>query len=83
MNQTFRIARVLGVDIRVDVSALAIVGFVTWVVSTGTLPEVAPGYSALEYWLFAALLAHELSHSVVANQRGIKVRAPERCSVRC
>ena len=47
------------------------------------LPELAPGYSTAEYWIagsvtavlfLAGLLAHELSHSLVAIRRGIHVR---------
>ena len=63
--------------------ALAIVALIAWGLASGTLPELAPGYSTAEYWIagsvtavlfLAGLLAHELSHSLVAIRRGIHVR---------
>jgi Zn-dependent protease len=78
-----RIGRVRGIDVHVDVSALAIVALIAWVLAGDALPTLAPGYASGEYWLagiltsvlfLAGLLAHELSHSLVALRRGIRVR---------
>ncbi len=78
-----RIGRVRGIDVRVDASALAILALIAWVLAAGALPELAPGYSTAEYWIagsvtavlfLGGLLAHELSHSLVAIRRGIRVR---------
>ena len=78
-----RIGRIRGIDVRVDASALAILALIAWGLAAGALPELAPGYSTAEYWVagsttalvfLAGLLAHELSHSLVAIRRGIQVR---------
>ncbi|MGQ0824493.1 MAG: site-2 protease family protein [Actinomycetota bacterium] len=78
-----RIGRVAGIEVRVDLSALGILVLISWSLSEGLLPEVAPGYSTTEYWtagvitavcFLISLLAHELSHSVVARGRGVAVR---------
>lgn len=78
-----RIGRIHGVDVRVDASALAIVGLLAWGLSDGILPELASSYATGEYWtagvvvavaFFASLLGHELSHAAVARNRGIQVR---------
>jgi Zn-dependent protease len=78
-----RVARVHGIDVRVDVSAFVIVVLLTLGLSAGALPSLAPGYATFEYWLagsltallfLAGLLGHELSHSLAALRRGIRVR---------
>jgi Zn-dependent protease len=62
---------------------VAIFALVSWSLSTAIYPDLAGGYSSLEYWatgvataalFFASLLAHELSHSVVSRRLGIGVR---------
>jgi Zn-dependent protease len=77
-----RLGQVAGIEVYVDASALAIVALITWALAEG-LPTMEDDYPTLSYWLVAAatavlfvaaLLAHELSHSVVARRRGIEVR---------
>jgi Zn-dependent protease len=74
---------VLGIPIRLDWSVVAIFALVTWSLSAAIYPELAPGYRTEEYWIagaataalfFASLLAHELSHSLVARRLDINVR---------
>jgi Zn-dependent protease len=78
-----RVGRVRGIDVRIDVSAIVIVALITWELATIILPAFAEGYAGAAYWsaavaasllFFASLLAHELSHSLVARNRGIAVR---------
>jgi Zn-dependent protease/CBS domain-containing protein len=78
-----RLGRVFDIPVRLDWSVLAIFGLVTWSLSAAVYPALAPGYATAEYWaagiataalFFASLLAHELSHSVVARRLGIGVR---------
>ena len=77
-----RVGRIAGIEVYVDLSAIVIVALIAWIMATA-LPDLESGYSSIAYWaagvvgafLFAlALLAHELSHSVVATRRGIEVR---------
>jgi Zn-dependent protease/CBS domain-containing protein len=72
----------LGFEVTVDYSWFIIFGLVLWSFSMNLLPAAAPGYSSPSYLLaglvsalalFASLLAHELSHSVVARAKGIEV----------
>jgi len=81
--RSVRVGRIGGIDVRVDASALVIAGLISWALSDGVLPEAAPGYATALYWVvgvvtalafLASLLAHEVSHSVVARRRGIRVR---------
>jgi len=55
-----------------------------WGLATAALPELAPGYGAAAYWATGAvvaaaflvsLLAHEMSHSLVARRDGIEVES--------
>lgn len=71
-----------GFKIRVDPSWLLIAALIIWSLSNAYFPEILPGYSNYEYialgtasmlGLFASLIFHELSHSLVARQFGLKV----------
>jgi Zn-dependent protease len=80
---SFRLGRVLGIELRVDWSLLVIFSLLTWNIAVVALPALAPSYSSVEYWaaaivatalFLATLAAHELSHSLAARRRGITVR---------
>ena len=82
MKESFRLGRVAGIPVGVNWSVLVIVALFAWSLATVTLPEVAPGYGDVAYWVtavavalvfFACLLAHELAHSVVATHHGVGV----------
>lgn len=82
VGSSFRIARILGVDIKLDYSWLIIFGLVTWSLTSYYLPLRHPGWPAAGYLtigvitsllFFASVLAHELSHSVVARAQGTPV----------
>ena len=73
---------ILGFKIRVDPSWLLIAALIIWSLSTGYFPETLPGYSNYDYialgtismlGLFVSLVLHELSHSLMARQFGLKV----------
>jgi Zn-dependent protease len=77
-----RLGSVLGFEIRVDYSWFVIVFLILWSFSFGVFPQTLPGYERSVYLamgavgavlFFASLLAHELSHSVVARAKGIPV----------
>ena len=82
MGDTFRLGRIRGISIGVNWTVVVIVGLLMWSLATVTLPDSAPGYSDGVYWavgllaavaLLAAILAHEVSHAVVANRSGVHV----------
>nr|PZN90584.1 MAG: site-2 protease family protein [bacterium] len=78
----FRLGSVLGFEIRIDFSWFIIFALILWSFSFGIFPTSFPGLGAATYiamgvagtlLFFASLLAHELSHSVVARSKGIPV----------
>jgi len=78
----FRLGSVLGFEIRLDYSWFVIFFLILWSLSAGLFPASVPGLSAGAYLVmgtaatilfFASLVAHELSHSVVARSKGIPV----------
>jgi Zn-dependent protease/CBS domain-containing protein len=82
MGGGFRLGSVLGFEIRVDYSWFIIFFLVLWTLSAGFFPAQHPGYPDATYLamgiaatllFFASVLAHELSHSLVARRKGIPV----------
>lgn len=81
MEGTLILGRVRGVTLSVHWSVVVIVWLFAWSLAD-TLPQTAPGYPAVAYWLAglggavllaAALFGHELAHAVVARRAGIPV----------
>lgn len=74
--------RVGGIDIRLDYSWFLIFALILVSLSAGYFPRVQEGESTAAYWLagavatllfFASIVAHELSHALVARLSGIRV----------
>ncbi|MFQ3549077.1 MAG: site-2 protease family protein [Armatimonadota bacterium] len=72
----FRLGKILGFDINVDLSWLLIFGLVVFTLSHGYFPQLYPGFDIATNWsvailaallLFASVLLHELGHSVVSR----------------
>ncbi|MEL7561783.1 site-2 protease family protein [Dehalogenimonas sp. 4OHTPN] len=83
MRSSFKIGRILGIEIGIHVSWLLIFAFLTWSLAASYFPSILPEESSATYWLlgaasslslFASVLAHELGHSVVARRNGIPVK---------
>lgn len=77
-----RLARIFGIEIRLDPSVLVIFGLVVFGLATGAFPEWHPEWSVGLAWgtalgagvlFFLSLLLHELAHSVVAKMHGLPV----------
>src|SRR5438067_2579843 len=82
MNDSIRIGRIAGVNVGLHWSLLLIGGLLAAGLAGGRFPADAPGYSSTAYVLAAGatafaflgcVLAHELSHAVVARRAGIGV----------
>jgi Zn-dependent protease/CBS domain-containing protein len=82
MSGTFQLGRLFGIDIRFHFSWIFIFVLIAWSLAGAFLPQNYPGWSTTTYWivgvigsvlLFASVLIHELSHSLVAVSRGYKV----------
>lgn len=76
------LARVFGIEIRLDFSVLIVFALVVYSLGAALFPRWHPTWDASLTWgtalaagvlFFASLLAHELAHSVVAQLRGIPV----------
>jgi Zn-dependent protease len=84
MNQSLSIGRIFGIDVRVHATWLLAFAFVTWGLGSGFFRFVIPRQQGLALpllfgaiaalLLFASVLIHELSHSLVAQARGMRVR---------
>jgi len=75
--------RLFGIDVRIDLSWLAIAVLISWSLATGYFPFVLPELSALTYWamgvagligLSVSIVAHEFSHSLVARHYAMRIR---------
>src|ERR1035441_4953074 len=83
MDQNIRLGRIAGIPVGVNWSILVIFFLLAWELADLVLPGDHPHYATAIYWVvgivttvlfFASLLAHEVSHAVVAKRNGIGVR---------
>ena len=75
MRATIRLGRVFGVEIGVHWSVLVIAGLISFGLTGGLAdPVLWAVVIPTVIVFFASLLAHELSHSVVARRNGMEVR---------
>ena len=89
MNRTFRVARLLGIPVEVNVSWLFTIVFVTAFLALSVYPEIIPPGSPNRdkewlHWVmaissglifFGSILIHEFAHSIIALRYGIPVRS--------
>ena len=82
MGHGWRIGRVAGIELAIHPSWLVIAFLVTYSLAVGAFPSQYPGWPTSQYWVVAAataalffgsVLAHELSHALVARRFGLKV----------
>jgi len=82
VTPTIRLGRLFGIEIGFNWSLVFIFVLIAWTLATGALPQDVPGQGAGAYWVagaagaivfYACLLAHELSHALVARREGMKV----------
>ncbi|MEQ9349915.1 MAG: site-2 protease family protein, partial [Alphaproteobacteria bacterium] len=74
--------RLFGFDVGIDPTWVMIAVLVTWSLAVGLFPSYYPGLSPLAAWsmgvvgaagLFASIIFHELSHSLVARRFGLPI----------
>ncbi|TMF48316.1 MAG: CBS domain-containing protein [Chloroflexi bacterium] len=83
MLGSFRIGKIAGIEIDINVSWIVILVLLTVSLATGWFPQLYPGWSTATYWvvsfisallLFVSVLLHELAHSLVARRSGLPVK---------
>jgi len=82
-GRSIELFRVFGFTVRLDPSWFIIAALLTFTLARQVFPVENPGLSAATYWamgavvtlgLFASVVAHELSHSLVARRFGLAMR---------
>lgn len=82
MREHVRLGRVAGIDVGINWSVLAIFLLITFGLAAGRFPLLVPGLDPVAYIIaglaagavfLLSLLAHELSHAVVAQRNGVGV----------
>ena len=78
----FRVGRILGIPIRLDLSFFFVFGLLVFLIATQILPDSVDGWGGAERWVygvvggivyFLSLLIHELAHSLMARRYGMEV----------
>ncbi len=78
-----KLFKILGFEVKLDVSWFIIFILITWSLATGVFPQFLTEYTQGAYWtmgaagalgLFLSILIHEFSHSMVARRFGMPIR---------
>jgi Zn-dependent protease/CBS domain-containing protein len=84
VSGTFGLGRLFGVRIQVHFSWVFIFALIAWSLASSWLPSRYVDWSTTQYWtvgvigstlLFVCVLIHELSHSLEAIRRGLRVKS--------
>ncbi len=82
-GKRMKLFKLLGFEVRIDLSWLVIAVLVTWSLAAGLFPYLYPRLSRETYWimgvvgalgLFASIVAHEFCHSLVARKFGMPMK---------
>lgn len=83
LNSSFKLGRLAGVEIGINISLLLVAGLLALSLSTQIFPNSVPGYAPSVYYLmgglvsvlfFASVLWHEMAHALMARFFLIPVR---------
>ncbi|HEX7745183.1 MAG TPA: site-2 protease family protein [Micromonosporaceae bacterium] len=84
MRASFRLGTIAGVPVGVNWSVIFIFALIAWALSAVQFPRAYPGNPGWAYIIaglsaavvfLAGLLAHEVSHAIVAKRNGLSVRS--------
>jgi Zn-dependent protease len=84
MKSSIRLGRAAGIDVGIHYTWLFAFALIAWSLAAGYFPSTAPALATTTYWLlgvaaalalFASVLIHEFSHSLVALARGLRVHS--------
>ncbi|AHB13434.1 site-2 protease family protein [Dehalococcoides mccartyi] len=84
MKSSFKLGRILGIEIGIHASWLIIFALLSWSLAVAYYPAIDNQISPFTGWalgvlscllLFGSVLAHELGHSVIAIRQGIPVKS--------
>ncbi|MFQ5872969.1 MAG: site-2 protease family protein [Dehalococcoidia bacterium] len=84
MGNSITLLRIFGIPFRINYTWLVIFGLVLTILAVYQFPSSNPEWSAVEYWLIAAVttvlffvsvVLHELSHALLALRHGIPVKS--------
>jgi Zn-dependent protease len=82
MKSSWKVGKIFGIDIKVHFSLFLVFALLIWALATGFFAYFYPEFSvttlyilstASALFLFLSVLLHELSHSIAAKSRNIKV----------
>lgn len=82
MRSSLQLGQLAGIKIGIHYTWVFAFVLIAWSLATGYFPTVVTNAGTGAYWtlgvvaallLFASVLVHELSHSLVARSRGLKV----------
>jgi Zn-dependent protease/CBS domain-containing protein len=84
MRSSLKIGRIAGIEIGIHYSWILAFFLFAWIFARGTFPQAYPKWTLSEYWIagvitalmiFVSVLIHELCHSLVAKNKGLKVNS--------
>ena len=82
-GKRMKLFKLLGFEVRIDLSWLVIAVLVTWSLAKGAFPYWYPALAPATYWimgvvgalgLFISIVAHEFCHSLVARKFGMSMK---------
>ena len=83
LGKRITLFELLGFKVNVDLSWVFLALLITWSLAVGYFPAQFEGLSPVTYWsmaivgavgLFASIIFHELSHSLVARRYGLPIK---------
>src|SRR3989338_1988486 len=84
MRGATKLFRIFGIDVQLHFSWWFVFALLAWSLSSSFFPQYFPGLENQAYWimgiisvilLFVSVLLHELSHSLVAKAKKVKVES--------